>query len=550
MSCGDASIPSFVLTALGMLDQKYVKMIDDAVFMCSIREYLVDDMLIGYYRELVASRLATALGFMSTAIMTIWVAYQGFMIISGANRQPIVPLMYKSAKMVLILSLVSLAAAQSPWMADTVLNFQALITAAIVGEGSDVYQIIDINLAMGQVFNALVDGLVGGQQASADGKHLTSMAGLVGQSGPAMLVSVLALMAEISITLSIMLAPLFIFFLLFQLTAPMFWTWAKFLLGTMVSLAVLTLISGVLLKMMMFYGAAVLAAFYVNGALGSILSIDIAGSAVRMATMGGLSSALLMLVPPLIMQFFNSGASFAASALSGSGAVEKMTGQAAAGGASAGAGGGNPALGNNAGGGAEPNMAAANNRMALQHVNRTEAMGSGGSANAIGAEMPRGAIGRAATSGTGTQSAGFQRAQAQTMELDNEAQVYRATQANPRLGMGGELGVSGGQTEASQRTETRQSSTTYSGPSSPASTSTAETGDRPLSSNTQGILAKANAPTPAPGATASSATTSPAGSPGPSATPVHASGPAAHGEAVVRTQPRTAGGMHGRAQTR
>jgi hypothetical protein len=514
MSCGDASIPSFVLTALGMLDQKYVKMIDDAVFMCSIREYLVDDMLIGYYRELVASRLATALGFMSTAIMTIWVAYQGFMIISGANRQPIVPLMLKSGKMVLILSLVSLVAAKSPWIADTVLNFQALITAAIVGEGSDVYQIIDINLAMGQVFNALVDGLVGGQQASADGKHLTSMAGLVGQSGPAMLVSVLALMAEISITLSIMLAPLFIFFLMFQLTAPMFWTWTKFLLGTMVSLAVLTLISGVLLKMMMFYGAAVLAAFYVNGALGSILSIDIAGSAVRMATMGGLSSALLMLVPPLIMQFFNSGASFAASALSGSGAVEKMAGQAAAGGASAGTGGGNSAAG-----GAEPNMAAANNRMALQNANRTDAMGSvgGGGMNGVGSEMPRGAIGRAATGGSATPSAGFQRAQAQTMELDNEAQVYRATQQNPRIGNGGELGVSGGQTEASRRLETSPASTATNNASTLASKG-AHGGEAYASANT----------------------------PGQSATPVHALGPAANGEAAGRTQTR-AKGMHGRA---
>lgn len=59
MACGDASLPSFLVTALGALDDKYVKIIDDAVFMCSMREYLIQDMLIDTYREAAA---AAALG--------------------------------------------------------------------------------------------------------------------------------------------------------------------------------------------------------------------------------------------------------------------------------------------------------------------------------------------------------------------------------------------------------------------------------------------------------------------------------------------------------
>lgn len=316
-SCGGAPL-GILTSALSMLDSKYLDMLDDAVFMCNVREYLIDDMLIGTYRDQVAGQLGTALMFLSTVIMTIWVAYQGFQIIAATNRQPILTLGYKTGKMMLVLGLVSMLAANSPAVAETVLNFQALITSAIVGEDSDVYKVIDSNLILAQIFNALVDGLVGGQQAGADGKSLTTMAGLVGQSGPAMLVAVLAMMAEISITLAVMLSPLFIFFLLFQQTSAMFWTWAKFLLGTMVSLAVLALLSGVLLKMMLVYGASVVAAFYLNGsALGGLASFDIGGSAMRMASLGALSTALLMLVPPLIMQFFNSGAAFAAGAMAG-----------------------------------------------------------------------------------------------------------------------------------------------------------------------------------------------------------------------------------------
>ena len=85
-------------------------MVNDAVFVCSVREYLIDDMLIGTYRELVAAKLGIALAYMSTLLMTIWVIYQGFMIISGANRQPILGLAFKTGKMVLILSLVALVA--------------------------------------------------------------------------------------------------------------------------------------------------------------------------------------------------------------------------------------------------------------------------------------------------------------------------------------------------------------------------------------------------------------------------------------------------------
>ncbi|EWS66172.1 hypothetical protein Y695_00575 [Hydrogenophaga sp. T4] len=66
--------------------------LNDAFFYCSVREYIMDDIIQGPYRELVAQKLAMALGVMSTVIMTIWVSFQGFQIISGANRNPIVPL--------------------------------------------------------------------------------------------------------------------------------------------------------------------------------------------------------------------------------------------------------------------------------------------------------------------------------------------------------------------------------------------------------------------------------------------------------------------------
>ena len=471
MTCGDAAVPGFLLAALGLLDPKYVKMIDDAVFMCSIREYLIDDMLIGTYRELVASRLGTALAYLSTAIMTVWVMVQGFTLISGTNRQPVLALAFKTGKMVFILSLVTLLATKSPVIADTVLNVQGLITAAIVGEGNDVYQIIDFNLALAQVFNVLVNSLVGGQQVGANGNVLTSLSGMIGQSGPAMLVSVLAMMAEISITLAVMLSPLFIFFLLFQQTASMFWSWAKFLLGTMVSLAVLALLSGVLLKMTMFYGGSVLAAFYINGALGDAGSIDMANSALRMSVMGVLSSMLVMLIPPLIMQFFNSGASFAAGAMAGAmGGGSAMAAQTSQGaglmGALGGMPGGQPALGNGTPGSrgdhneaaGQGNFAALNNQELLarsRSLAGPDAEAGGGARS--GAMLGQGLRGLANQPSDHTTLAGLHQRQStnefrggasggrsESSRVSSADSIEDAVIRDPALGSGGHLGVHGG----------------------------------------------------------------------------------------------------------
>lgn len=514
MACPTITLPSLLVTALGALDGKYVSMISGANFMCEVRGYLVEDMLIGTYRDQVASQLATALFYMSTTIMTIWVVYHGFMIMTGGNRQPILPLFLKTGKMALIMSLVSLIAAKSPIIADWVADFQALITAAIVGSDIDLYQMIDINISLAQVFNALVNGLVGGKQVAADGNQLTTIAGLIGQSGPAVLLSVLSVMAEISIVLAIMLAPLFLMFLLFQQTSAMFWTWVKFLLGTMVSLAVITLVGSIVLDMMMRYGGSVVGAFFVNGMLGAAGvggGFDIGGSVVQLGALGALSTALLTMVPPLIMQFFNSGASFAASAMSGAmgggGAMGGMAGlmkSTSAGGAGSASGGGalqdggvGGSLGYDAGAGAAGGVGGATggqagstvmNRDLQQHSARVLGDQNGGSVQSTGGGNVLGSRGIAASqSADNPNVAAIQQRQtdlgnARELRQNPKTGIYesadtqRQMAANPALGSGGSLPVSG-----SDRRVSTTALASDAGSSSSARENTVGTSTPPLS---------------------------------------------------------------------
>jgi len=319
MNCDEGVLLQAVAAVLGlMVPTEYLNTLRDATFFCSVREYLVQDMLIDTYRDAAAARIATALAVLSTTIITIWVIWHGFQLISGTQRKPLMSLVLDTGKLVFILALVSLVAANSPFIATTVLDFQRLVTTAVVGEDTNVYRMIDINLGLAQVINQVINNLAGGQQAGATGNSLTTAAGLLGQSGPAMITTVLALLAEIAIIFAIMLAPLFIFFLLFQQTAPLFWSWSKFLLGTFVSLAALALVSGIALRISAVYGASVLLAYYTNAsAIGSVVSYDISGSAMRMATLGTLMSAIIISIPPMILQFFNAGVGFATGAMGG-----------------------------------------------------------------------------------------------------------------------------------------------------------------------------------------------------------------------------------------
>ncbi len=318
---------TFGLTGITGAGAEFMTVLNDAFFYCSVREYIMDDIIQGPYREVVAQKLALALGVLSTVIMTIWVSYQGFQIITGANRNPIVPLFIQTGKMVLLLSLVALIAANSPVIVDSVTDFKNLISQA-VADGADITTLVDLNLGITSLLNSITESM----KAVDNGKDpntITTTVGLIGQSGPAMLVAVLLMLAELSVTFAIMLSPLFIFFLLFQQTQAMFWSWAKFILGALFSMATLTLIGALVLKATAIYGGAVVLAYYGGGLLGTDL-FDISGSSLRLAALGTLMSAIIMAIPHTIMQFFSAGAGFAAGAFgfAGAGALAGSLGAA------------------------------------------------------------------------------------------------------------------------------------------------------------------------------------------------------------------------------
>ena len=69
---------------------------------------MIEDQLQGIYQHGAARELAKVIGVMSSTFVTLWVMVQGFKIINGTMRTPILELGFQAAKMILVLSLISL----------------------------------------------------------------------------------------------------------------------------------------------------------------------------------------------------------------------------------------------------------------------------------------------------------------------------------------------------------------------------------------------------------------------------------------------------------
>lgn len=348
-----------VLEGSGYFPDRYISALEDASFYCNLRNYILYDSILDKWMMFVVKNLATVIMSMSTAFVTLWVVMTGLKLMAGNSREPLLDVMFRGAKIVLVLALMSGMMGNTDTIVHTVLGLQSAIATIVTGSGDSLDSLIDMNIGITQVINMVVEDVTNAtaQQENKTG-GLSIFAGLLGQSGPAILTSVLVLLAQIAIVFALMLAPLFIFFLLFKETSSLFWSWAKFLLGSFLSLSFLAIISTIAMSATLSYGLTVMVSFVLNALAdgGSTLAeaaivlingsqrVDMSGAAMRMAMMGGLFATLIVAVPPMIMQMFNASIGYASNLMGSMGIIRPMGGMnhgAAAGGQAGGQGAGN-----------------------------------------------------------------------------------------------------------------------------------------------------------------------------------------------------------------
>jgi type IV secretion system protein VirB6 len=269
-------------------------------FFSSINEFL-NEAIQKFANGLLGRTLAWV-GSVALVLMTIWIMIQGFRIVTGQSRDSMAALVMNSLKATLIVGLATAWGAGAgnsifKWMGD---GMQRNINEVVTGSNRDAYENIDRSLGYMQVAFTSIDSLQDGDSEVANDKKTRAMwfTG-IGTGGPAITAGVMLLLNKIALALFTGLGPLFILSLLFEQTKQLFGKWLYYGIGTMFSLAVLSVMVGIALDVV----TAVAASFWV----GSFIGADNEGVNSMALQQGGLGLVLTMLIisaPPMAASFF------------------------------------------------------------------------------------------------------------------------------------------------------------------------------------------------------------------------------------------------------
>jgi type IV secretion system protein VirB6 len=156
-----------------------------------------------------------------------------------------------------------------------------------------------------QVALTSIDGLDVVGDSTLDGQKTRAMWFIgIGAGGPAITGGTMLLLYEVAMALFIGLGPIFILCLLFDQTKPLFQRWLLYGIGTMFSMAVLSAMVSIALKMV----TAVAEAFWATALAGSLLGSDFSdgmtSQAMQQGGMGLILTALIISAPPMAAMFF------------------------------------------------------------------------------------------------------------------------------------------------------------------------------------------------------------------------------------------------------
>jgi len=255
----------------------------------------------------VLGRFMKWVGFMGVVLLTLWVVMQGYRIMTGRSRDSVLLTVSDVAWKALI---VSMASTMSLFGKSLVVlltsNVQGVISTLVTGQHELPAKQIDAVLWQMQVALASMDAITVINDPALEGERAQAkfLIGL-GTGGPAITAGAMLLLYQIAISLFIGLGPLFILCLLFDQTKALFQKWLLYGIGTMFSMAVLSVMVGYALGIVI----AVSKAFWVDTlATGLLLGGDggtnYSSQAMQQGGLGLILTVLIVSAPPMAAMFF------------------------------------------------------------------------------------------------------------------------------------------------------------------------------------------------------------------------------------------------------
>ena len=300
-------------------------------FFILIKTYV--EILIMKFGDRGLSALSTVLIPSLMSMVTVWLMFEGYRILNGQSREPLNMFLWRGAKMVVIITVASWImnnpTGLRDWISEHIKN--PIASVIVGGEYASPEAMVDSSLLLMH----LIMGAFGSLQAATSNDNGSALANFIMASGvaqgaPAVVAGALLLLNEIALSLAILTAPAFILCLLYDPTKQYFQGWLKFFLGSLLTMAVLSVMVTIGLKVMLVYAAKVLGEYGVGAAVAGSASQDRPGIAQITIMQGGLGlmmSTLMITAPLLVGNLIGSSLGFNAYSPFGNGGARDKDGR-------------------------------------------------------------------------------------------------------------------------------------------------------------------------------------------------------------------------------
>jgi len=242
-------------------------------------------------------------GSVALTMLTLWIMIQGYRIVTGRSREPMIVMVVGSMRSVLIIGVATGMAIGGTTLYDFFTNGLTMeITRVITGKDEgDIYESIDRSLGYMQLALGSIDALhTGGSQIIQDAKSRNMWFAGVGTAGPALVAGGMLLFYKGMMALLLGLGPICVASLLFEQTKSLFQKWVFYWIGTLTALAVLNVMATLSLDMI----TAVAASFWTGKLMGSNPE-GISSLAMQQGALGLLMTTMIVSMPPAAAALFN-----------------------------------------------------------------------------------------------------------------------------------------------------------------------------------------------------------------------------------------------------
>jgi type IV secretion system protein VirB6 len=257
------------------------------------------------FQEQLLDRFAGLLGIVALSVLTIWIFLQGWRVLSGRSREPMMGLVGDSLKAVIIVGIATgWAGNSSALYTSLTTGLGSSVYGAVTGEESNLnglYSTMNENMALTTIALGAVSSAQAGEDGQVTGESLMmGFMSVLGTGGPALAGGTMLALNQVAMALFTGFGPLFILCLLFDATKSLFSKWLFYGLGTMFSLAVLYVMTTICTKAM----ASVATAYWVTSAVNLASGDGLRTVAIQTSGLGLILTAMLVTAPPMAAMFF------------------------------------------------------------------------------------------------------------------------------------------------------------------------------------------------------------------------------------------------------